>query len=71
MKRRTRTDIGQRLLEWMTNNPMNVESVANKIGISRNTVLGIARGATEPRNEVRCKIDKFLKEENNRSVVTI
>ncbi len=64
MRKQTRTDIGQRLWDWMTSNPMNTESVAAMIGISRNSVLTIARGGTEPRNEVRCKIEKFLKEQS-------
>lgn len=59
-----RTDIGKRLFDWMIQNPMNAESVAAKIGISRNSVLSISRGANEPRNTVRCKIEKFLKEQN-------
>ena len=62
MRKQTKTDIGQRLWDWMTSNPMNSESVAKMIGISRNSVLSIVRGSTEPRNEVRCKIEKFLKD---------
>lgn len=64
MRKRTRTDIGQRLLDWMMQNPMSTGAVADLIGISRNSVLCIARGSSEPRNEVRCKIEKFLKDKN-------
>ena len=65
MRKRERTDIGQRLVDWMTDNPMTIVEVAKLIEISPNSVLSIARGATEPRNKVRCKIDKFLKEQKN------
>ncbi len=64
MKEIKRTDIGSRLWEWMKMHPMNASDVADKIGIARNSVLYIARGAIEPRNIVRCKIEKFLKEQN-------
>lgn len=65
MRNITRTDIGERLFNWMIKNPMSMVSVAEKIGISRNSVLSITRGATEPRNEVRCKIERFLKEQES------
>lgn len=64
MKKIAKTDIGERLFEWMIDNPMNTEEIAKLIGISRNTVLSISRGVTEPRNKVRCKIEKFLKDYN-------
>lgn len=69
MRKQTRTDIGKRLFDWMIKNPMNAESVAKMIGISRNSVLSIARGFTEPRNEVRCKIEKFLGDNNDRTKI--
>ncbi len=66
MRKQTKTDIGQRLLDWMIQNPMSTGAVADLIGISRNSVLSIARLASEPRNEVRCKIEKFLMEQNGK-----
>jgi hypothetical protein len=61
-----KTDLGKRLMDWMIDNPTNAENVAVKVGVSRNTILSVIRGV-EPRTEVRCKIEKFLKSEGNKN----
>ncbi len=56
-------DTINRLWDYMIDNPMSSEELAKKIGITRPTLLSIAYDRVEPRHEVRCKIEKFLKEQ--------
>lgn len=58
-------DITNRLWDFMINNPMSSQELAEKIGITRPTLLSIAYDKKEPRHEVRCKIEKFLREQQN------
>ena len=64
-KKQTKTDIGERLFKWMVEHPSNADHVAQLIGISRNSVLAIARDKKEPRLKVRMKIEKFLRDVDN------
>ena len=57
-------DINDRLWDFMIDNPMGSKELAAKIGITRQTLLSIAYDKVAPRHEVRCKIEKFLKEQN-------
>ncbi len=66
MKEVTKTDIGERLWEYMKQNPLSSVDTAKKIGICRNTLLTIARGACEPRTKVRCMIERFLQQEEDK-----
>jgi len=58
-----KTDIGSRLWEYMKKNPLSSVEMAKNIGIAYTTLINIARKDTEPRMEVRCKIEKFLQEQ--------
>jgi len=67
MKKRNiqKTDIGNRLWQWMMKNPMGTDEIAKKIGICRGTLTNIIREKYEPRIKIRCLIEKFL--HDNRS----
>ena len=58
-------DINDRLWDYMIDNPMSSKELAIKIGITRDTLLAIAYDKGTPRHEVRCKIEKFLREQSN------
>ncbi len=57
------TDIGRRLFTYLQRNPMSAARLSTLIGITSSSVLRIIRGHSEPRIEVRMKIEKFLREE--------
>ncbi len=60
MEEQNKMEIAERLWDYMKQNPMSSVKIAAKIGIGRTTLLGIVHDNVIPRNEVRCKIEKFL-----------
>lgn len=71
MRNTEKITIGSRLWEYMKMNPMSITKLAAMIGIGRATLLSISNEIVEPRNEVRCKIEKFLKEQLTDSTASL